>query len=73
MWEMVGVSFHQPLTLWIYRLTVTVSPRVRLWPLGRFCSWLRVVAFWPVGLSARAFRYRRYSMALTLISSTLSF
>ena len=32
-------------------MTVDLSPSISLWPLGRLCSWLRVVTFWPVGLS----------------------
>ena len=32
-------------------VTVDCSPSVSLWPLGGLCSWLRMVTFWPVGLS----------------------
>ena len=30
---------------------MALSPRFGLWPLGGLCSWLRIVTFWPVGLS----------------------
>jgi len=32
-------------------VAVALSPRFGLWPLGRLCSWLRMVTLWPMRLS----------------------
>jgi len=35
----------------VYRVTVAMSPRMSLWPLGMFSSELRILTFLPMRLS----------------------
>ena len=35
----------------VHSVIVVWSPTMSLWPLGRFCSWLRMVTFLPMRLS----------------------
>lgn len=48
LFDLIDLSFY-------YRVILAISPRTSLCPLGRYCSWLRILTFLPMRLSVMRF------------------